>query len=98
MSAQNKAAGQKDTAAKTAHPDDTQKTRVAMVCPCCGGEVTHQRYGFDMIAISPRLVWTKWYVCDQCEAALTGTDAAARDAAEQAFAAYLEASDHAPAA
>lgn len=73
-----------------------QKTRIAMVCPCCGGEVTHRRYGFDMVAVSPRLVWTKWYVCDQCEAALTGTDAAARDAAEQAFAAYLEASDHAP--
>ncbi|WP_157273692.1 hypothetical protein [Thiobacillus denitrificans] len=75
-----------------------QKTRVAMVCPCCGGEVTHQRYGFDMIAVTPHLTWTKWYVCDQCEAALTGTDPAARDAAEQAFAAYLEASDHAPAA
>jgi hypothetical protein len=95
MSAQNKAAGQDDTAAKTAHPHDTQKTRVAMVCPCCGGEVTHQRYAFDMIAAAP-FRWTKWYVCDPCEAALTGTDAAARDAAEQAFAAYIEASDHAP--
>ncbi|HUX30523.1 MAG TPA: hypothetical protein VMV78_07830 [Thiobacillus sp.] len=51
-----------------------------------------------MIAVTPHLTWTKWYVCDQCEAALTGTDPAARDAAEQAFAAYLEASDHAPAA
>lgn len=75
-----------------------KKTRVAMVCPCCGGEVTHQRYGFDMIAVSPRLVWTKWYVCDQCEAALTGTDDAARDAAVQAFEAYLDGGDHAPAA
>lgn len=75
-----------------------KKTRVVMVCPCCGREVTHQRYGFDMIAVSPRLVWTKWYVCDQCEAALTGTDDAARRSAERAFVAYLEGADHAPAA
>jgi hypothetical protein len=95
MSAQNKAAGQNDTAAKTAHPDDTQKTRVAMLCHC-GGEVTHRRYWFDAIAMTPHLVWSRFYVCDLCEAALTGDDAAARHAAEQAFAAYLEASDHAP--
>ncbi|MHB1245995.1 MAG: hypothetical protein ACYCZH_06100 [Sulfuriferula sp.] len=96
MSAQNKAAGQEDTAAKTAHTDDTQKTRrIAMVCPCCGGEVSHQRYGFDVISAAP-FRWTIFYVCDQCEAALTGTDNAARGAAEQAFAAYIEASDHAP--
>jgi hypothetical protein len=71
-----------------------KKTRIAMVCPCCGGEVTHQRYGFDMIAVSPRLVWTKWYVCAQCEAALTGADAAARDATVRAFEAHLEGSEH----
>lgn len=98
MSAQNKAAGQEDTAAKKAHPNNTEKTRVVMVCPCCGGEVTHQRYGFDVIAVTPRLVWGKWYVCGKCESALTGTDAAARDAVKQAFVAYLEASGHAPAA
>lgn len=84
------------------HPNEApQKTRIAMVCPCCGGEVTHQRYWFDMIAMMPHLAWSRFYVCDQCEAALTGADAAARDATEQAFAAYLaahlEASDHAPA-
>ncbi|MDP1682204.1 MAG: hypothetical protein Q8L39_10585 [Burkholderiales bacterium] len=54
-----------------------------------------------MIAMMPHLAWSRFYVCDQCEAALTGADAAARDATEQAFAAYLaahlEASDHAPA-
>ncbi len=73
------------------------KTRIVMVCPCCGGEVTHQRYGFDVIVGAP-LRWTKWYVCDQCEAALTGTDDAARCSAERAFVAYLEGSDHAPSA
>lgn len=78
--------------------DAPQKTRIAMVCPCCGGEVRHRNYGFDMIAVTPHLTWTKWYVCDDCAAALGGTDTAARDAAERAFAAYLEASDHAPAA
>lgn len=75
-----------------------QKTRIAMVCPCCGGEVTHQRYGFDMIAVAPRLVWIKWYVCDQCETALTGTDDAARDAAVKAFEAYIEGNGYAPTA
>lgn len=73
------------------------KTRVAMVCPCCGGEVTHQRYGFDVIVGTP-MRWTKWFVCDACEAALSGTDAAARRDAELAFIKYLEGTDHAPAA
>lgn len=26
-----------------------QRTRLIMACPCCGGEVTHRRYGFDTI-------------------------------------------------
>ncbi len=76
---------------------DTPKTHIAMVCPCCGGEVTHQRYGFDVIVVSP-LRMMKWYVCDACEVALSGTDDAARHAAERAFEAYFEGSDHAPAA
>ncbi|MHB1246934.1 MAG: hypothetical protein ACYCZH_10850 [Sulfuriferula sp.] len=72
-----------------------QKTRIAMVCPCCGGEVTHQRYGFDVIVVAPLRMIT-WYVCDDCEAALTGSDDAARDKTTQAFVDYFEGSDHAP--
>lgn len=74
----------------------TQKTRIAMVCPCCGGQVTHQRYGFDMIVVSP-LRMMKWYVCDGCEAALSGNDEAERQKVEQAFLDYLEGTDYAPA-
>lgn len=66
-----------------------QKTRIAMVCPCCSGEVTRHRYSFDVLVAAP-FRWTKWYVCDQCEAALTGTDNAARLAVERAFEAYFE--------
>ncbi len=70
-----------------------QKTRVTMLCPCCGGEVTHNRYGFDLITTSPPRVST-WYVCDACEAALTGDDPAARENTKAAFIKHLE-SDHA---
>lgn len=64
-----------------------KKTRLAMVCPCCGGEVTSRRYGFNVIR-PPR--FSTWYVCNACEAALTGPDAAARHAAVLAFMNYLE--------
>lgn len=68
----------------------TNKTHIAMLCPCCGEEVTHRRYGFDVIFVAPLRVMT-WYVCDDCERALVGTDAAARHKAEQAFIAYFDA-------
>ncbi len=68
----------------------TKKNPIAMVCPCCGGEVTHRRYSFDVILAAP-LRMIKWYVCDDCERALVGTDAAARHKAEQAFIAYFDA-------
>lgn len=67
-------------------------TRLVMLCPCCGGEVTHQRYGFDVLR-PPK--WLVYYVCDACETALTGHDTAGRAAAETAFLNYLKI-DNAP--
>lgn len=74
------------------------KTRLMMLCPCCGGEVTHQTYSFTMMCAAP-LRMSEFYVCDTCETALSGTDAAARAAVEQAFVDYLQQGgvDHAPA-
>lgn len=92
MTKKTNAAGLYGTAAKTAHNDGTTQTRMA--CPCCGGEVTHQRYGFDVIVVSP-LRMMKWYVCDECEAALSGTDDSARRRAEGAFIAHLEGNGYA---
>ena len=74
----------------------TPKTRIAMICPICGGEVTHRRYSFDVVVGSP-MRWTKWYVCDDCETALSGNDPAARREAENAFIKYLEGTNDAPA-
>lgn len=97
-STKNKAAGHGGAAAKnTASENDTQKTSIGAVCPCCGGEVTHRRYGFDVILAAP-LRMMKWYVCDDCDRALDGTDAAARHKAEQAFIAYFEGTVDAPTA
>lgn len=74
----------------------SEKNRLVMICPCCGGEVTHRRYGFDVLC-PPEL--STWYVCDGCEAALKGDDPVARKAAEQAFIRHLEEkAKHAPAA
>ncbi|MDP2977701.1 MAG: hypothetical protein Q8N48_02610 [Thiobacillus sp.] len=68
--------------------------RFAIQCPCCSAEVIHRRYGFDVIACAPRLTLTTWFVCDACEAALTGTDNAAREATVRAFEAYLKGIGH----
>lgn len=73
-----------------------RQRRLALVCPCCGAEVTHRRYAFSVLTHeSPNL--SSWYVCDACEAALSGSDPAARAAAEDAFLAHLKLR-HAPAA
>jgi hypothetical protein len=69
---------------------------LTLVCPCCGGEVTHQRYGF--IVLTSPANFATWHVCDTCESALNGNDPAARHAAEQAFLAFLEKQPDAPAA
>lgn len=61
-------------------------TRLGLACPCCGGEVTHKGYSFTLIQ-PPKV--SEWFVCAECEAALTGDDPAARAAAEQAFIEYL---------
>ncbi|MEW6415895.1 MAG: hypothetical protein AB1482_11640 [Pseudomonadota bacterium] len=76
---------------------DKRKTRVTMLCPCCGGEVTNTRYGLDLITASPLRAAT-WYVCDACAAELSGSDDAARAAAETRFIKYLEENGYAPAA
>lgn len=75
-------------------PNDAPQARIAILCPCCSAEVTHRRYGFDVIACAPHLTLTTWFVCDTCETALTGDDAAARDATVRAFEAHLEGSEH----
>jgi hypothetical protein len=95
MTAKNNAAGRDDTAAnKTATENHNPKTRIAMLCPCCGGEVTHHRYGFDVITAAPFRI-TTWLVCDDCEGALTGNDPAARENAQAAMLKYLEDHGHA---
>jgi hypothetical protein len=63
------------------------KRRLALECPCCGGEVTHRNYAFTVIR-PPRI--TRWLVCDACARALDGDDPAARHKAELAFMDYLE--------
>jgi hypothetical protein len=69
--------------------------RLAMLCPCCGGEVTHRRYAFSVVTHeSPN--YSVFFVCDACESALSGSDPAARAACEDAFVAHLELR-HAPA-
>lgn len=62
-------------------------------CPCCGGEVTKQSYFFTVVMPTdawPPFTVTEYFVCDTCEANLTGTDNAARTAAKNAFLAYLK--------
>jgi hypothetical protein len=71
------------------------KVRLALACPCCGREVTHRRYGFNVLR-APAPIET-WYVCDACEIDLTGPDTAAHDKAVRAFSAWLESGvSHAP--
>lgn len=95
MTQKNNAPGQNGTgASKTATANHKPKTRIAMLCPCCGGEVTHKRYGFNLITASP-LRFTTWYVCDECEVDLSGDDTAARENAQAAFIKYLEEHGHA---
>jgi hypothetical protein len=71
------------------------KRRLALACPCCGGDVTHRRYGFNVLR-PPR--FSTFYVCASCERALTGDDDDARHAAQIAFLDYLEGLLRAPAA
>lgn len=71
------------------------KRRLALACPCCGGEVTRRNYGFTVMR--PPKVST-WLVCETCAAALTGDDPAARHKVELAFLDYLDSLANAPAA
>ncbi len=72
-----------------------KKTRLALACPCCGGGVTHRRYGFNVLR-PPRV--STFYVCNACEAALSGDDDDARHTAQIAFLDYLDGLLRAPAA
>ncbi len=66
------------------------KRRLAMICPTCNGEVKHRRYSFQILR--PDLKRMVYFVCDQCEADLSGADPVARVRVEQAFLDFLEAS------
>lgn len=71
------------------------KRRLALACPCCGGDITRRNYGFTVLR--PPKVST-FLVCETCAAALSGDDPASRHKAERAFLDFLDGLAQAPAA